>query len=125
MSNIDWFKPQVIDLSPVTDELQTLRARLREQDARLANQIEERDAEIARISDLLSASYEGNKKANDEIARLREENETAFTRGMASLARFSAGCASCHSMAWFVTASGGHRCGNCGDIFDAAREGTT
>ena len=35
------------------------------------------------------------------------------------LERFKQGCAFCGAMNWFVTASGGHRCGSCGNIFDA------
>lgn len=37
----------------------------------------------------------------------------------ALLERFRKGCAVCGTMNWFVTASGGYSCGNCGNIFDA------
>jgi|GEM_PF-4394953 len=58
-----------------------------------------------------------------ELARAQELCETRrlYIAKMhkEQLERFKQGCAFCGAMDWFVTASGGHRCGSCGNIFDA------
>ena len=61
-----------------------------------------RAGELARANELLETH-------RLHIAKLHKEQ----------LERFKQGCAVCGAMNWFVTASGGHSCGSCGNIFDA------